>query len=143
MFAEYSYSIDADRAKIKLNTKALNKNTEKDQIYLNIESNGFIAVVKMKNKKKTYDEQKWFLKCEKKGVTARRMFTKGYVVDLLVSGVLGLATLACIVFSFIMTDIRLEMILFGMAIILVLLFYGWKRIFTPIVALKIFLIKQI
>jgi hypothetical protein len=143
MFAEYSYSLDADKAKIKLNTKAGQKDIEKDQIYLDIEETGFVAHIKMKSKKKTYDEQKWFLQCREKGVVARRLWTKGYLLDVLITGIMGLAAITCIVFSFVLLDIRLEMILFGMAFILVMLFYAWKRVFTPIVALKIFLIKQL
>ena len=141
MFVSYSYSVDMNKAEIKMNTKALNKNLEKDEIYLDKESDGFIAHIRMK--RKIYDEQKWSLKCGKKGVTARRLWTKGYLIDALIAGIVGLGVIACIALSFVLTDIRLEMILFGMALILVLLFYIWKRIFTPIVAMKIFLIKQL
>lgn len=143
MFAEYSYSIDAEKAKIKLNTIATKKNIEKDQLYLDVESDGYIAHIKMQGKKKTYDEQKWFLQCGAKGISARRLWTKGFLIDALITGIVGLGVIACVAFSFVLTDIRFEMILFGMALILVLLFYIWKRIFTPIVALKIFLIKQL
>lgn len=143
MFVGYSYSVDMNRAEIKLNTKAVNKNLEKDEIYLDKESDGFIAHIRMKRKKKIYDEQKWLLKCCEKGVTAKRMRSKGYLVDLLITGIVGLLALASIVFSFVIPESRLEFILVGMALILVLLFYTWKRIFTPEVALKIFLIKQL
>lgn len=143
MFVEYSYSVDADKAEIKLNTKALNKNIEKDEIYLDKESNGFRAYIRMKRKSKVYDEQKWLLQCREKGVTAKRLWTKGYLTDMLIIGIVGAVTIMCVVFSFVMVDIRLEMILCSMAMILVLLFYIWKRVFTPIVALKIFLIKQL
>lgn len=143
MFVSYSYSVDMNRAEIKLNTKAVNKNLEKDEIYLDRESDGFIAHIRMKRNKKIYDEQKWSLQCKEKGIAAGRMWSKGYLTDLLITVIVGLLVLASIGFSFVMTDIRLELILVGLALILVLLFYIWKRIFTPIVALKIFLIKQL
>lgn len=143
MFVGYSYSVDMNKAEIKLNTKMVNKNLEKDEIYLEKESDGFIAHIRMKRNKKIYDEQKWLLQCKEKGVVAQRLWTKGYLADLLISVIVGFLAIGSIVCSFLMADMRLELILVGMAMILVLLFYTWKKIFTPSVALKIFLIKQL
>ena len=143
MFVEYSYSLDADKAVIKLNTKALNKNIEKDEIYLDKESDGFNAYIRLTRNNKVYDEQKWLLQCREKGVKGKRLWTKGYLLDLLIVGIVALALLVCIVFAFVMPQIGLEMLLCIMAMVLILLFYIWKRIFTPIVALKIFLIEQL
>lgn len=141
MFVEYSSSLDANKAEIRLNTKALNKNADIDQIYLDKEDNGFMVHIRMKRNTKVYDEQKWLLQCGEKGVTVKRLWTRGYFWDLFVSILLGLAVIACVAVSFLKAEVKLELILAAMALLMVVLFYIWKRISTPSIALKIFLIK--
>lgn len=143
MFMEYPFSIDASKAEIKLNTMAHNKNTDKDQLYIVKESADYTAIIRMKIRNKTYEEQKWGIQCADKGLKLRRKFSIGYLIDTAVTGIFGMAGVLSVIFSFFQTGIRMELILLGLVFFLMVWFYVWKRIATPTIALKIFFIKKL
>lgn len=141
MFVEYPFSIDAHKAEIKLNTIVHNVNSDKSMIYIEREQDDFTAVIKMRMKRRTYDEQRWSIDRTSKGLKLKRIWSTGYLIDIFITVIIGLAGLASIIFSFINTDIRIEMILLGLVFCLMLMFYIWKRIATPMITLKILMIK--
>lgn len=141
MFVEYPFSVDEQKAEIKLNTIVHNVNSAKSMIYIEREQEDFTAVIKMRMKRRTYDEQRWSIDRTSKGLRLTRIWSTGYLIDILITAVFGLAALAAIIFSFTNTDIRIELILLGLVFILILVFYIWKRIATPMISLKILMIK--
>lgn len=141
MFVEYPFSVNEQKAEIKLNTIVHNVNSAKSMMYIEREQENFTAVIKMRMKRRTYDEQRWSIDRTAKGLRLKRIWSTGYLIDVVITALLGLAAIMAIVFSFIFTNIRIELILLGLVGILMLVFYIWKRIATPMITLKILMIK--
>ena len=143
MFVEYMSSKDKGEAKMLLDAGAGMKPSKEDELYITKEQDAYYAVLKIKMPRKAYDEQKWKLCPEEKGLRAKREWSTGYAVDLLVSGILGLACLMAVIFSIIYVTDRLLLLWMGMLFLLMFMLFTWKRMMKPSVALKIYLIRLV
>ncbi len=141
MFIEYPFSMNEEKAEIRLNTVIHNVKPDKSMIYIEREQSGYTAVVKLKAGRRIYEKQKWLITRTSKGLKVKRAWSNAYLADILCITVFGLACLAALIFSLIKTDNRMEPILLGLVFLLLLMFYIWKRIATPGISLKVFLIK--
>lgn len=143
MFIEYISSKDKNEAKMLLDSSARIKPSQKDELYIQKEHSEYQVIVKVKMPGKTYDEQKWELICEEKGIRAKRKWSIGYGIDILVSVIFGLACIMAVFFSFVKIDDRVFLLWFGLLFLLMFMLFTWKRMFKPSVSLKIFLIRLI
>ncbi len=141
MFVEYPFSVDEKKAEIKLNTIVHNVNSSKSMIYIERAQENFTAVIKMRVKRRSYDEQRWSIDITAKGLMLKRIWSTGYLIDIIITTILGMAGLTAMILSFVNTAIRVELILLGLVCFLILIFYIWKRIATPMISLKILMIR--
>lgn len=141
MFIEYMSSKDKSEAKMLLDASAQIKPEDKDELYIEKDKDAYKAVVKVKMPRKTYEEQKFQISIAEKGVRAKREWSAGYGIDLMFSGILGLACLLSVFFSFIQIEDRVFLLWLGLLFLLMFMLYTWKKMFKPSVSLKIFLIR--
>ena len=141
MFVEYMALKDKKEAQALFDASVKLKPTEKDDLYIVKDNSEYQAILKMKKFRKKYSEQKWFLRLDEKGLTAKREMTKAYFFELLVTIISAILFVTLLALAFIKPDMMVIFIWLSMVSLFVLLLVSWRKLFKPSVALKIFLIR--
>ena len=117
------------------------KPSEKDELYIVKENADYQAILKIKKLRKKYSEQKWFLRFDENGVSAKREMTKAYFFELLITVVSVILFAVLLTMAFINSDRMVIYIWLSMVSLFVFLLVSWRKLFKPWVSLKIFLIR--
>ena len=141
MFVEYMALKDKKEAQALFDASVKLKPTEKDDLYIVKDNSEYQAILKMKKFRKKYSEQKWFLRLDEKGLTAKREMTKAYFFELLVTIISAILFVTLLALAFIKPDMMVIFIWLSMVSLFVLLLVSWRKLFKPSVALKIILIR--
>ena len=110
-------------------------------MYIVKENADYQAILKIKKLRKKYSEQKWFLRFDENGVSAKREMTKAYFFELLITVVSVILFAVLLTMAFINSDRMVFYIWLSMVSLFVFLLVSWRKLFKPWVALKIFLIR--
>lgn len=141
MFVEYMALKDKKEAQALFDASAKMKPSEKDELYIVKDNSDYHAILKIKKFRKKYSEQKWLLKFDEKGVSAKREMTKAYLFELLVTVISAILFAILLAMAFIWPDIMVFFIWLSLVALFVFLFVTWRKMFKPSVVLKIFLIR--
>lgn len=143
MFVEYMVIKDKDEAEKVFNTSVGMQLSEKDEICISKAQSGFQAILKIKKICKKITEQKWDIILEDKGVRAKREWSKEYCMEILEVIICGILCLASTILAFVIKDMMVTLLWVGLVFLFIVLFITWKKLFRPLVSLKIFLIRLI
>ena len=141
MFVEYMTLKDKNEAQALFDASLKMKPSEKDELYIVKENADYQAILKIKKLRKKYSEQKWFLRFDENGVSAKREMTKAYFFELLITVVSVILFAVLLTMAFINSDRMVIYIWLSMVSLFVFLLVSWRKLFKPWVALKIFLIR--
>ena len=141
MFVEYMSISNKDEAKQIFDVATNVQPDEKNQIYVVKEGKEYYLVLKQK-KGKT-EEQKWSVCLEDKGVSAKRVRTKAYRMELLAAILSGMFCIVVSLMALWIKDMAVTFIWMGLVFLLCFLFITWLRFFQKSIAVKIYLIRMI
>ena len=141
MFVEYMTLKDKNEAQALFDAGLKMKPSEKDELYIAKDNLDYYAILKIKKLRKKYTEQKWFLRFDENGVSAKREMTKTYFFELLITAVSAIFFAVLLAMAFINSDRMVIYIWLSMVSLFVFLLVSWRKLFKPWVALKIFLIR--
>lgn len=143
MFIEYMALKDKKEAKEVLDAGVGVKLSEKDEISITKEQSAYQVVLKIKKFRKKFQEQKWDITLEEKGVSAKRVWSKEYCMEIVEVILCGLLCIISTVLAFVIKDMMVILLWIGLVFLFIVLFVTWKKLFRPSVSLKIFLIRLI
>ena len=104
MFVEYMTLKDKNEAQALFDASLKMKPSEKDELYIVKENADYQAILKIKKLRKKYSEQKWFLRFDENGVSAKREMTKAYFFELLITVVSVILFAVLLTMAFINSD---------------------------------------
>ena len=138
MFVEYMTLKDKKEAQALFDASLKMKPSEKDELYIVKENADYQAILKIKKFRKKYSEQKWFLRFDENGVTAKREMTKTYFFELLITAVSAIFFAVLLAMAFIKSDRMVIYVWLSLIALFVFLLVSWRKLFKPSVVLKIF-----
>ena len=141
MFVEYMTLKDKKEAQALFDASLKMNQSEKDELYIVKEKSDYQAILKIKKSRKKYSEQKWFLRFDENGVSAKREMTKAYFFELFITTVSAILFAVLLTMAFIKADMMVIFVWLSLVALFVFLLVSWRKLFKPSVALKIFLIR--
>lgn len=141
MFVEYMALKDKKEAQALFDASVKMKSTEKDELYIVKDNMDYQVILKVKKYRKKFNEQRWFLSLNEKGVTAKREMTNAYIFEVFITIVSAILFAVLLTMAFIKPDMMVFFVWISMVALFVFLFVSWRKLFKPSVALKIFLIR--
>lgn len=141
MFVEYMALKDKKEAQALFDASVKMKSTEKDELYIVKDNMDYQVILKVKKYRKKFNEQRWFLSLNEKGVTAKREMTNAYIFEVFITTVSAILFAVLLTMAFIKPDMMVFFVWISMVALFVFLFVSWRKLFKPSVALKIFLIR--
>ena len=143
MFIEYMALKDKDEAEKLFDASVGMQLSEKDEIRIAKAQSGYQAVLKIKKFRNKITEQKWDISLEDKGISAKRVWSKEYCMEIIAVILSGLSCMVSTILAFVIKDMMTILLWLGLVFLFCFMFISWKKLFKSSVALKIYLIRMI